>query len=435
MIGQRYMPPAVMGIQYQLFSRNSKRGFGASSKPLLKAVSQAKNSILEAKSIDEIPPFTDIALEYGKLLTQGILASFVKGYDATRKRRVRKNSIDLKSLIKFDWNLQNTAAVAAFSREAFIMAGVQTEELRSALFEEAKAVFASGGTYRDWADTFSMHGFEPDNPFHLRTNYDTAANAAYSAGQWEQINENKDVFPYLRYVTMQDDKVREEHWALHNLIYPVDDPFWDNYMPPNGWNCRCSVEQLMQSELPKDYSPMGPDSPVIVDPKFMNNPGKANAIYPNALSAIPTNWKEAGMLSVTDCPLHTAKVLTLDNMTHEQVITLYSDFLGNRTLIEANHTPIFLDSTKALKLKGKSLSDLKGRIKYLPELEGVLTDPLEKWFNPNNNRCYYIKRFKENLIIMAEITESNTLEYFNILPAKDAYTNSLRTGILMYKSK
>jgi SPP1 gp7 family putative phage head morphogenesis protein len=427
-----YMPPAVMTTQYALFSRNSQRGFKANSKPLFEAVARAKSRIREAKSIDDIPPFTDIAMEYGKLAAMGIITSFVKGYDTTRKRRIRKNSIDLESLIKFDWNLQNTAAVAAFSREAFIMAGVQTDELRAVLFEEAKAVFASGGTYRDWADTFSLHGFEPDNPFHLRTNYDTAANSAYSAGQWEQINENKDVFPYLKYVTMQDDRVREEHWALHDLIYPVDDPFWDNYMPPNGWNCRCSVEQLMQSELPEDYSPMGPNTPVNVDPQFMNNPGKSNAIYSQAAEAISTNWKEAGLPKWSLYAPARAELIDTDHMNQQQLLALYSSILGDKYVLDVNSMPVFLDSTKANKFAGYSLKDLKGRFKYLNCIEDAIQSPHEAWLNPVSKRLYYMKRYDKNVVLIAEINQDNQIEYFNIMIGSDNLTNNTRQGVLIY---
>lgn len=60
-------------------------------------------------------------------LLERILSSFIKGYDASRKRRIRKNSIKLEDLVKFDWNLQNVAAIAAFNRECFSMASIQTE--------------------------------------------------------------------------------------------------------------------------------------------------------------------------------------------------------------------------------------------------------------------------------------------------------------------
>jgi hypothetical protein len=45
-------------------------------------------------------------------------------------------------------------------------------------------------------------------------------------------------------VTAGDGRVRPEHAQMNGYIKLVDDKFWDTYMPPNGWNCRCDVIQL-----------------------------------------------------------------------------------------------------------------------------------------------------------------------------------------------
>lgn len=42
--------------------------------------------------------------------------------------------------------------------------------------------------------------------------------------------------------------MRPEHAALDRVTLPIDDPFWQEYYPPNGWNCRCTVVQVRKSK-------------------------------------------------------------------------------------------------------------------------------------------------------------------------------------------
>ncbi|GAB1460425.1 hypothetical protein MASR2M50_21990 [Thauera sp.] len=91
----------------------------------------------------------------------------------------------------------------------------------------------------------------------LKLIYDTNTRTAYAAGQWERIQRTKTAFPYLRYITMGDEKVRASHRALHNLVLPVDDPFWDYYLPPNGWRCRCRVVAVSQRDYERGMAPDG----------------------------------------------------------------------------------------------------------------------------------------------------------------------------------
>jgi len=125
-----------------VFARGITRNFASDAAPLFRAVEHARKEIQAAGALDDIPPFTDIAVKYGALLTRSLLLSFVKGSDNARKRKYRKNSLSLDDILDFSWDLPNTAAVAAFYREAFEMAAVHTQDLRDALFADAKEVFA-----------------------------------------------------------------------------------------------------------------------------------------------------------------------------------------------------------------------------------------------------------------------------------------------------
>ena len=83
----------------------------------------------------------------------------------------------------------------------------------------------------------------------LKTEYRTAGMAAVMAKNWETIDKSKDVFPYWRYRTQEDARVRESHARLDGKVFRVDDENSKKIYPPNGWNCRCYTEQLMASEV------------------------------------------------------------------------------------------------------------------------------------------------------------------------------------------
>jgi SPP1 gp7 family putative phage head morphogenesis protein len=95
------------------------------------------------------------------------------------------------------------------------------------------------------------------NPTRLKLIYDTNVRQAAVAGQWERVQDTKRVFPYLRYVTLDDAKVRREHAQWHNLVLPVDDPFWTTRMPQNAYRCRCYVRQVSQREYDRGTTPTG----------------------------------------------------------------------------------------------------------------------------------------------------------------------------------
>jgi len=71
---------------------------------------------------------------------------------------------------------------------------------------------------------------------------------SYRVSQWEQVQRNTDVYPYLKYIATRDGKTRSSHQALHGVILPVDDPFWQGHMPPWEWGCRCQVIQVSQAQ-------------------------------------------------------------------------------------------------------------------------------------------------------------------------------------------
>ncbi len=87
------------------------------------------------------------------------------------------------------------------------------------------------------------------SPARLQTIFRTNMASAYAQGHWEQIEAQAEDAPYLMYDAIDDYRTRPEHKAWDNKVLPVTDKFWRTHTPPCGWNCRCSVIQLDDSDL------------------------------------------------------------------------------------------------------------------------------------------------------------------------------------------
>lgn len=88
------------------------------------------------------------------------------------------------------------------------------------------------------------------NGNYLRAEYNFVQASAEMAAKWERIMEDGDRYN-LQYRTAKDDKVRPEHAELDGVTLPPSDPFWAEFYPPNGWNCRCTVVQVRKSKYPE----------------------------------------------------------------------------------------------------------------------------------------------------------------------------------------
>ena len=87
--------------------------------------------------------------------------------------------------------------------------------------------------------------------------------SAYMAGRHAEMIENVEHRPLWEYVAVMDSRTRPEHGALNGRVLRHDDPFWDSFYPPNGFNCRCRVrartaEQVKRSntEISNGYGRM-----------------------------------------------------------------------------------------------------------------------------------------------------------------------------------
>ena len=123
------------------------------------------------------------------------------------------------------------------------------------------------------------------NERYLKAEYNFASASSEMAAKWEEFTQNEEEY-YLQYRTANDGAVRPEHAALHDVTLPASDSFWDSYYPPNGWNCRCTVVQVLRymHEATPHNEAMQRGSKALANDKkgmFNFNPGKQQKTFPD----------------------------------------------------------------------------------------------------------------------------------------------------------
>lgn len=155
----------------------------------------------------------------------------------------------------------------------------------------------------------------------LETEYRLGVANTEMAIKWQDFQERADVLPFLRYVTAKDERVRQSHAILHGVTLPIDDPFWDEYMPPNGYNCRCIVQQVAGPRRDPKALPAANEVPLVM----RENPGKTGNLYslqhPYFTATSPTDIAAdvrtlAATLSIFDVVYQSRGTLRAHPITH-----------------------------------------------------------------------------------------------------------------------
>jgi SPP1 gp7 family putative phage head morphogenesis protein len=125
---------------------------------------------------------------------------------------------------------------------------------------------------------------ELGTPHRLETIFRTNIQSSYMVGRYKAMKSVAKSRPYWQYLAVLDNMTRDEHAAMHGRVFRHDDPIWDEWYPPNGFNCRCRVisrdaDDIEKKGLDVEESDDGVilDSeglPVRPDEKWDYNPGR-----------------------------------------------------------------------------------------------------------------------------------------------------------------
>lgn len=165
--------------------------------------------------------------------------------------------------------------IAALTRDVWQFSAAKTYSQMKDITRELVDATGKLRTYKDFKFEAGKINEEYTGTW-LKTEYTNAIIASQMAAKWQRIQQEKETLPYLKYVTVGDERVREEHAEMEGIIRKVDDDFWLVWFPPNGWRCRCDVLQLSNAKETDLSKRTVPDIPSM----FQFNPGISAMIFP-----------------------------------------------------------------------------------------------------------------------------------------------------------
>jgi len=209
----------------------------------------------------------------------------LNAWEWMRKKGVRKASLKMFASTAYEGALDWAKArsdlgpkqlellAKKYSAQALVVYERAQQSLERRLEQAVLEALRSCAHVRDGKrmiqDAFKSAGYVPGADHTLEAIYRTQVQAAYSAGRWNKLEspEVQEILWGFEYATAGDDRVRPDHARMDGVKRPKNDPIWNVWTPPNGWNCRCLLLEIYGSDTATKVPAVKPDS------GFAWNPG------------------------------------------------------------------------------------------------------------------------------------------------------------------
>jgi SPP1 gp7 family putative phage head morphogenesis protein len=255
------------------------------------------------------------------------------------------------------------------------------------------------------------------NVNYLQTEYNLAHATAQNAARWNEQKAQANIYPYLKYVTVGDDRVRNSHRALDGKIFKFNDTSWRSIYPPNGFGCRCEMIQLRPSEIDSTNVIDGNTAKALLGEEYKRmeksgfavNRGETKQIFELNKAYLGQNlndfdWKSAKMESadkiikaqLSEIPKNVTatreSVIQEFDKTAKDGIKTYTDHSG-KTLLLHKKTLLEHLSQKYIEI---------GRDKIFENINSTLLNADEVWLNQKGEKFHYnyIKYYKDGYMIV-----------------------------------
>ena len=139
---------------------------------------------------------------------------------------------------------------------AFTVSRIGSADLLQDLHGEILKAIEEGGTFFEFREgideIMARRGWAGMTPYRLDNIFRTNIQTAYSVGRYKQMKSVADRRPYWEYDAVNDTHTRPSHLAQDGKIYRHDHPFWNTWMVPNGFRCRCVVRSISAEEMQEE---------------------------------------------------------------------------------------------------------------------------------------------------------------------------------------
>lgn len=271
------------------------------------------------------------------------------------------------------------------------------------------------------AATGEIHG-KRLTPRRLDTIFRINMQSAYMAGRFATQMQGVAERPYWEYVAILDSRTRPRHRAMNGRVFRYDDPFWQTFYPPNGWNCRCRVrtrsggdlerlglaESKSEGRLETVEQPVGRTGETreaiafkdadgqrfVTDAGFGFNPGRAwlKPFTPPPLDDLPRTFPHG--VELPDLPTPTvvpaAKLLANDLPPEQYAAAFLHAFgmkLGEAQVFEdVTGAPLAISDALFKDGAGNWKAAKDGRGPFMPLLADAVREPDEVWLRWEESR-------------------------------------------------
>ena len=222
---------ADLRAYYKLGSAANKRGTGAITLSYRNDLNEIIDDIIARVRNGSLRP-GDVDPALWKLVSEQLFKGVEKGYNLTLAAARGSDKLMLETL------RQNVYRFSGFKNYHFVLQA-------NALLRNAEGNVKAFSEFR--ADVLALN--KEYNVDFLRTEYNHAVATSRMAGKWKRFKDDVAELPLLQFETVGDERTRAAHQKFDGIIKPVTDPFWNKWLPPLDYNCRCTVRQLSDGEV------------------------------------------------------------------------------------------------------------------------------------------------------------------------------------------